>query len=122
MEMSVSDGSTLLTAPPASTSLLLRRHSSGHGTSKTARGGISRRTSLDVKYAGMTLQKALSLACPSLQTLDGVSLAKQRAENARGEAGGGDMKAGGDDGFHTWCAAVVEMLASLSSLVFLSCY
>lgn len=108
-DTSLAEHSSLLTAKPltassvSSTAKLLRKNSHGNTTSKPAledNNNKARRKSrenaiIKSKYANMSLEQALALACPTLQTLDGVSLAKKRALEAK-------KNEDGDGGFHTW--------------------
>jgi hypothetical protein len=106
--MSLADASTVMTAKPSlvtatSTSRLLRKQSSTGSkaaleTTLNRSKVISRRASLKAKYANMTLEKALALACPTLQTLDDASLDKLRLEEVKK----GETDEKDEDGFHTW--------------------
>jgi len=113
--MSIADNSTIMTAKPSqvtatSSSRLLRKQSSGAGskapldTAQNKSKVLSRRSSLAAKYANMSLEKALALACPTLQSIDDAPADKLRAEDAAAkkkdaEGNNGDKD---DDGFHTW--------------------
>lgn len=126
-EVSISDTSTLLTvtAKPSiahttatttsSTSRLVRSSSRAGESSKAllednnhvqARK-LNRQSSLmKSKYGHMSLDQALAVACPSLQSLDGMSLAEKRAKEA---------KSGDDGGFHTWLVPIPVMYNHLNT-------
>jgi hypothetical protein len=115
-DSTICDNSTSLPANPsisisastsASTAKLLRKSSSSGGSKAALDDGHSRCNNSSgrvvgagkkAKYAGMSLEKALSLACPALQTLDGESMAKKREKEAKHDDHDGDD----DGGFHTW--------------------
>jgi hypothetical protein len=115
-EMSISDTSTLLTAKQSlttvtSTSKLLRKNNSGSKAALEEQNRSkskldSRRSSIKAKYANMSLEQALALACPSLLTFDGVSMVKKRETDAKNE----------DGCFHTWYTGVYLSLNALSLL------
>ena len=97
-DMSLSDNSTLITAKPSittttSTAKLLRKTNSKASLDNNPHKSKAniRRSSLKSKYANMSLEKALLLACPTLLTLEGMTVERDEKDAKNN-----------DDGFHTW--------------------
>lgn len=85
------------TTTSASAARLLRKNSTDGGGKAALddNNSHSRRSSVKEKYSGMSLEKAVGLACPSLLTLDGKSVEKAM------KGGSSQSEEGGE--FHTWC-------------------